>query len=322
MATVRKSLLAIFAASTFSCTAYAADIPQSSACSVMGIVSGGGTYDRETLEENTIDADYNWKNGFGDGALGWICGNWNFQADAALHIFGGTDSPGTDTGRFLQRQSHFGGAIFARVPDQAAIGISASYIADSATLDVESPGGDFSLSGSGKTYRIGAFGEYFVNDQITLGASAHYLKGDVPSLLSPINVDISGVELGGLAKYYVNESLVFSGSLDMFRGKYLFGFIDAEFNGLSASLEGEYALPSTNFSLFAGGRWASRTLKDPSLAPATLNDGQLYAGFKFDFGSSKSSLAERDRTGTYDNTSLFAETLPSIGQSIVRGENQ
>lgn len=327
MRVVYKSFLAGFAASTvliFVSAASAADLPKSSACTVMGIVSGGAGTDRVTLTEDPNSADFNWLDGFGEGALGWRCGNWNFQADAALHNFTGTDTPSAETGHFRDRQTHIGGAIFARVPDVAAVGISASVISDAARLDVESPLGDFSLSGSGNIFRFGAFGEYYVSDQLTIGGSAHYLKGGVPVPLFPPNDEVSGLEVSALAKYYISENFVLTARADLFNGhldlKGL-GVSVAKLTGAAASLEGEYGLPNSNFSLFVGGRLAQRDFAITGYPTAELSDMQLYTGLKFSFGGGTASLAERDRSGTYDNTSVFAEKLPNISDSLVRGES-
>jgi hypothetical protein len=320
--TVSLAALALFV--PFSVIAKAAP----GSCSVMGIVEGGGLYDSQNSDislgaPTQTKGRSNWTSGFGEAAVGVNCDNLNFQADGALYGFWASKTlpgpPNEEDVSMASRQGHLGGAAFWRDPSSMALGVSGSWVSQG--YDVSStPTAALNASGTGSLLRAGAFAEFYASDSLTLAASAHYFSGSLPNgkFLSGVSVDQFGYEFAAIAKYYPTNDLAFTARADLLKSELrLNNAANFDFNGYAISLEGEYLMPDTQFSMFAGGRYADRTVT--LFAPAYMNiqDTQVYLGVKYAFGGAASpSIAARDRSNTYDNTSVFLEKLPSLAGSV------
>jgi hypothetical protein len=261
--------------------------------------------DPEDLEDKDGDAD--WSTPFGEGAGLVTCGGFNIQADVAYYAHSGDPSffDGSE-GDIDQTNTHIGGVLFYRDPASWAGGLQASWISQDvfgADIDV---------------FRVGLFGEFYFDDMFTLGASAHYYNKDLP-----FGKDEDGFELAAWGRFYATPDF----SL-LLRGDALFGDHDGigpfddsvDIDGYAITGEAEYLVWDQGLSLFAGARYAERSVDDwfftfvnddPVFRDVDIEDFQVFAGIKFYFGQG-STLIERQRTGTVDNTSVFHEKLPEF----------
>jgi hypothetical protein len=279
-------------------SARAADVVEPG-CTLSGSVMAGIMYDWQNVDPDNSNEDFDidWTTPFGEGAGLVTCGGFNIQADVSYYAHSGDPDDFSGDVDFDQTNTHIGGGLFYRDPSSWAGGVQASWISqsiDSKDIDV---------------FRVGLFGEFYLDDVFTLGASAHYFNTDWPE-----NKDEDGVELAAWGRFYVTPdfSLMARGdlmfaSIDNFDG---FTGEDADFDGWAITGEGEYLVWDQGLSLFAGARYAERTLdQDEFFSDVDTDDFQVYGGIKFYFGQG-GTLIERQRTGTVDNTSVFNEKLP------------
>lgn len=268
--------------------------PVEEGCGLNGNVGLGYMFDFQTFSDGGESVDNDWNTMFGEGGGVVTCGSWNFQGDMAYYAHE-TDFD-IDGGKDLAAaEGHFGGAMFWREPGMGALGLSASIV----NQEIFAKDNDY--------LRAGAFGEFYVGEQFTLGGSAHFFTGD--DFLD--NHD--GVELAAIAKFYAMPDL----SLTL-RGDMMWSDIDNEVNydGVAVTGEVEYLAWDKGLSVFGGARYADRTVSDGG-DELSFEDMQVYAGLKFSFGADTASLVERDRTGTYDNTSVMLEKLPDVFSSFI-----
>jgi hypothetical protein len=318
------AVLALLLAAGASSSVKAADVVAEPGCTLSGSVMAGYMYDWQDFngdfndlfnEENNIegkDADVDWQTPFGEGAGLVTCGGFNIQADVAYYAHSADlDDEDVDLD---QTNTHIGGAVFYRDPASWAGGVSASWISqdvDAKDIDV---------------FRVGLFGEFYLDDMITLGGSVHYYNTDWPE-----GKDEDGVELAAWGRFYATPDF----SL-MLRGDVLLANIDQnflqgedgsnDFDGWAITGEGEYLVWDQGLSIFAGARYAERDIELDSIpferpgihGDYDVDDFQVYAGIKFYFGQG-GTLVERQRTGTIDNTSVWNEKLPEWGSSIAAG---
>lgn len=164
-------------------------------------------------------------------------------------------------------------------------------------------------------YRIGVFGEWYAGDMFTLGGAVHYSDGTIIQDAGDDDVDRSAWEFTANARFYVTPDF----SL-MVQGDYYTADIDGDFghtnvdeDGWAITGEGEYLVWDQGLSVFAGARYAERTLEfsdEGESVEFNIDDTQVYAGIKFYFGND-GTLIERQRTGLSDNTSTMFEKLPA-----------
>ena len=290
-------------------------------CGITGIVEGGAGYQGGNVDfaGTKFDMSGNFL-GFGEAAVGYGCVNWLAQLDGAFYYEGFSNSnPRSRTPRQTNgqdSQGHIGGAIFWREPSVGRLGLAGSEILNNAHFDGF---GSSSVDFGGSLTRLGAFGDFYASDAITLGAGAFYVFGN------PINNDLlgsgssiseSGFEGNIHAKFYATDNISFGLQGDIQRANLTSSGVVIPFNGLAGSAEVEYLVPDTALSLFLGGRVAGRTLEQAG-GSLTLNDTQGYIGAKFAFGGPVASLRARDRAGTYDNTSVFNEKLPGFAYDFI-----
>lgn len=306
-----KLLISILLASAAGVSSQNA-LAESPDCSLNGIVSGSGTLDGQsvTFDFGSIDtASPTWWSGTAEGALGLNCGLFNAQIDAAYTSLSTGAVPASDPNQVLgtwASQAHYGGAIFLRDPNVGAFGVSASRIVTSASLT--RLGGTF--GGDGGETRIGAFGEYYTSDNFTVGASLHHFEGAFPYF----NNQYHGFELAAFGKYYASTDLSFTGRVDALLSNLEFNTGPFPINGVAVTLGSEYRVADTGLSLFADGTYSSRRETSPTSSDTVkVDDFAARVGLKFAFGGgSTHSLVGRDRSSTYDNTSLFLEKLPDF----------
>jgi hypothetical protein len=268
-------------------------------CTISGSVAAGFLFDWQDLDFNgdgSEGLDVDWSTPFGEGAGLVTCGGFNIQADVAYHAHSGDFDFSGDVD-FDQTNTHIGGALFYRDPQSWAGGLQASWISrDFGGIDLD-------------VFRVGLFGEFFLDDVFTLGASAHYYNADWPSIGS--GKDEDGFQLAAWGRFYATPdfSLMLRGDVLLASFDTNFGE-DADYDGFAITGEGEYLVWDQGLSLFAGARYAEREIDaDGSSTSLDIDDFQVYGGVKFYFGQG-GTLIERQRTGTVDNTSVFDEKLP------------
>jgi hypothetical protein len=280
----------------------AAEVAQ---CGLVGIVDGAGGY--QGGDVNTPPTDPTMSGnflGFGDTAIGYGCASWMAQVDGAFY-YDSFSNNGAGVLNGQDSQGHVGGAIFWRDPSVGRFGLAGSEILNN---------GHFSNAGlsadiGGSLSRIGAFGDFYASDAITLGAGAFYVTGS-PFNTTGLSFSESGFEGNIHAKFYATPNLSLGLQGDIQQTNLQQGNTTTPWNGIAGSAEAEFLVPNTALSVFLGGRFASRNLVQT--AALTVNDTQGYIGVKWAFGGPVSSLSARDRSGTYDNTSVFDEKLPGL----------
>ena len=281
-----------------------------SACTVAGLVQGGGIVDGEKIRfEGSGGGDLPWTSAFGEAALNYVCGTWGGQIDGAAYGFWTKYQNSVPPSPLSMMQGHAGGEVFWRDPSSAAYGIAVSRIFQSYDADF----GQFKLSDHGGIWRVGGFAEIYPSDMLTLGGGAYYLNGRTSWIGTPENQ--RGFEGDVFVKIYPSDHLSLTARGDVLVAALYDINTDTkgdDYTGFALSAEGEYLIPDTAFSLFAGGRIANRKVAHNSNY-FTMEDTQGYLGAKFAFGGPPpSSLRDRDRHGTFDNTSVFQEKLPNI----------
>jgi hypothetical protein len=255
--------------------------------------------DLEEDDGDNIDTkDVDWQTPFGEGAGLVTCGGFNIQADVAYYAHS-ADADFEDI-NIDQTNTHIGGALFFRDPASWAAGVQASWIGqDIESIDID-------------VFRVGLFGELYLDDVFTVGGSAAYYNTDWPNDFSD-GKDEDGFELALWGRFYATPDFALT-----VRGDAVFTSFDfsdnedADLDGYAITGDAEYLVWDQGLSLFAGARWATRDFEvDDSDASINIDDFQVFAGIKFYFGHD-GTLMERQRTGTVDNTSLWNEKLPEL----------
>ena len=262
-------------------------------CSLHGAVQLGYMFTDNDISATGTDENTDWQTPFGEGAGLVTCNAWNFQGDFALYAHESEFDSGGTSVDLSGYNGHFGGAAFWRSPDAGSLGLSASIM----NLDEIIVDNDY--------WRVGAFGEFYVGDQFTLGGSAHYFSGK-----DFADKDHDGFELTANAKFYVMPELSLSVQGDFMTSELSISGTDADFDGFAITGEAEYLVWDEGISLFGGARYAERQLS-ASGTEIDFDDLQVYVGLEFAFGAAGGSLADRDRSGPIDNTSTMFEKLPS-----------
>ncbi|MGE0006465.1 MAG: hypothetical protein AB7S92_12830 [Parvibaculaceae bacterium] len=280
-------------------------------CFLSGSVTAGYMYNWQDSEFNDVDGkDTDWDTPFGEGAGLVTCGGFNAQADVAYYahsadldtfIISGEDVDLDST------NSHIGGALFWRDPTFAALGVQASWISQ----DI--------LAKDTDTFRVGLFGEFYLNDMFTLGASGAYFNTDNPGGSLALKDDTDGFELAAWGKFYATPDFALSlrGDLLLADPDFADSDVDTDLDGWAITGEAEYLVWDQGLSIFGGARYAERefSIDDGDDFEVDIDDFQVFAGLKFAFGQG-STLVERQRTGTIDNTSVFQEKLPQFFNSF------
>ncbi|WP_162914322.1 hypothetical protein, partial [Taklimakanibacter lacteus] len=166
-------------------SAQAADV-MDPGCMLSGSVAAGFLYDWQTLDfGGNEDFDIDWSTPFGEGAGLVTCGGFNAQADVAYYAHSGDlDDISSKDADLDQTNSHIGGALFYRDPSSWAGGLQASWISqDIFGKDID-------------VFRVGLFGEFYLDDVFTLGGSAHYYNADWPE-----GVDEDGFQLAAWGRF-------------------------------------------------------------------------------------------------------------------------
>ena len=324
------SLIALFAATGFNSDAVEAAGVSGSECTLSGALAGGGLWGDQSYNYVVNDGasdQSDWQSLFVEASGLVTCNAANFQIDYAhyghesdfgnkdqfsnknegdpFYGISGLDNKTTDAG-----VQHYGGAIFWRDPNMNAFGLSGSFIRQASDLWLYDIRNDY--------YRGGLFAEYYPTERMTMGGSVHYFHAD-SDIWGKDFADHNGVEFAAYAKFYPIPQM----SLNV-RGDYM---LDAtpknkgiEVNGYAITAEVEYEIWNKGLVLTGGARYANRQLGDTGDS-FEITDKQVFAGIKFYFSANGAkSLQERDRTGSYDNTSTMLEKLPhhwgSLGAAV------
>jgi hypothetical protein len=277
-------------------------------CTIAGIVSAGGMLTGTDVSSSDGGEKFNgnWDSLFGEGAGLVTCDAWNFQGDFAYYDHrasaptGGKDSVSKN---FSLPEGHFGGDIFWRDPSAGAFGVQASYVTQ--TTFVPGFTNDY--------LRLGAFGEFYVNEQATLGLGGHYFFSTHNQFdTGSGGKDHNGFELSADAKYYLTPDLKFTLTGELMSSKYTPPSGSINMNGYALTGQVDYQFNDSGLIGFLGGRYAHRDLSEGgSSSNLNIEDKQVYIGMTFAFGGPKgSSLVARDRHGPVNNTSTFLEKLP------------
>src|SRR5262245_30029342 len=188
-------------------SAQAADITEPG-CTLSGSVTAGYMYDWQSSnfddgDESFDGKDADWDTPFGEGAGLVTCGGFNVQADVAYYahsveLDAPSGAPFSDAD-LDQTNTHIGGALFYRDPASWAGGLQGSWISqDVMSKDVD-------------VFRVGLFGEFYLNDVITLGGNVAYYNSDgMDTFGSPFSKDEDGFELAAWGKFYATPDLAFT----------------------------------------------------------------------------------------------------------------
>ncbi|MGE4253202.1 MAG: hypothetical protein AB7F09_27710, partial [Parvibaculaceae bacterium] len=263
-------------------------------CTLSGSVTAGYMFNWQdtTLdiddksEGDSLDGSVDWNTPFGEGAGLVTCGGFNVQADVAYYAHSADldDISGKDVD-LDQTNSHIGGALFYRDPASWAGGASASWISqDVFGKDID-------------VFRVGLFGEFYLDDVFTLGASAHYYNTDWPA-----GLDEDGFELAAWGKFYATPDFALTLRGDLLLSEFEFtgggDSVSEDLDGYAITGEAEYLVWDQGLSMFGGARYANREV-DIDNVNLEVEDFQVFAGIKFYFGH-QGTLIERHRTGTVD----------------------
>jgi hypothetical protein len=282
-------------------------------CTLSGSVMAGYMFNSQDFDFDSSDdeddlgnKDADWDTPFGEGAGLVTCGGFNVQADVAYYAHSAdVDVEDIDLD---QTNTHIGGDVFWRDPSFATLGIQASWISqDIISKDVD-------------TFRVGLFGEFYLNDSFTLGGSAAYFNTDDVDTFE--GKDADGFELAAWGRFYIIPDLALTLRGDLLLADTSIESEDADLDGWAITGDAEYLVWDQGLSLFAGARYAERELDfDDVDLDITVNDFQVFGGLKFYFGHD-GTLIERQRTGTVDNTSLWNEKLPAFIPSLFATEDE
>ena len=260
-----------------------------------------GLDDSDLNGKDLANSDLNGKDyaaGFGEAGALSNCGTLGLQADFAYYdhkLDSDVDigvGPFTDLADKDAANTHVGGAIFGR-GEAGLIGFSGSWVNVNHILGTNED-----------LYRIGLVGEHHLSDRMTLGASVHYFDGEFEGK------DHNGMEYSAFASLYANDNLSLKVQADLLNASWEdLGDVD----GWAIGGEVEHQLSSGQFSIFAGGRFASRDYNEVF----NVEDTQGFIGLRIALGASQPSLIARDRQGVINNTSTFLEKLPNDITSVI-----
>ena len=280
-------------------------------CTIAGAVTSGdlytGVHARASGGSSGIGSN-DWNALFGEGAAVTTCDVWNFQGDFAYYDYQ-TELDGLPpfNKNFDSPQGHFGGAVFWRDQTVGDFGLAASRV----NQELINKNDDY--------YRVGAFGDFFLNDQATLGAGVHYFVN--ADDFSFGKKDHDGFELSAGAKYYATPDLKFSLDGELMLGQLAISTSpNFDFNGFAVTGQADYRFLDDGLTGFIGARYAERTI-DASGSKVGVDDTQVFAGVSYAFGGDKRSLASQDRTGPVNNTSTFFEKLPGWFNDVIAAAN-
>jgi hypothetical protein len=303
------ALALLITAGAGSSSVKAADVVAEPGCTISGLVTAGYMYDwqnadfdDDSSEDDFETKDVDWNTPFGEGAGLVTCGGFNIQADVAYYAHS-ADIDEEDI-NIDQTNTHIGGAVFYRDPASWAAGLQASWIGqDVFSKDID-------------VFRVGLFGEFYLDDVFTLGGNVAYYNKDWPE-----GKDEDGIELGVFGRFYATPDFALTVRGDAVYTDFNFDSgsdsEDGDLDGYAITGDAEYLVWDQGLSLFAGARWATRNF-DVSDENLDIDDFQVFAGIKFYFGQG-GTLMERQRTGTVDNTSLWNEKLPEFFTSADLG---
>ena len=304
--------VSILALGTAASQVQAADVLDPAACAVAALIQGGGMLGSNAVKfpSGSAQDSIPFTSGFGEAAGAYFCGDWGVQIDGAAYGSWGNDPRKSVS--LTSGQGHVGGDLIWRDPSQAAFGLSASRIFQSYSAPY--PGGQNNpVSDSSGMWRLGAFGEVYANDMLTLGGGAYYLNGQT-IWFGVYNQH--GFEGDLFAKIYASDNLALTLRGDLMRLD-IARSTPGRFSGAAVSADAEFLVPDSALSVFVGGRYASRTYDEDGGFNFAVTDLQGFAGVKFALGGpAPSSLRDRDRHGTVDNTSVFQEKLIGLESEV------
>ena len=276
-----------------------------SECSVAGILTAGGMLEGGHFSSSSGGStlDSAWGALFGEGAGLVTCDAWNFQGDVAYY-----NHTAIARGKsFNAPEGHFGGDIFWRDPSVGDFGFQASYLSQTSIFNTFD--GNFDIA------RGGLFGNYYLNDRVSLGANAHLFTTthNVFRSKGSSGKGYSGFEVSADAKYYVTPNLKFTLTGDFLQSQYnapSFSTIP-KLGGAAVTLQADYQFCDTGLTGFIGGRFAHRVFwTDSSSSTTNIDERQVFIGLTLPIGAKPGSMVMHDRTGPVNNTSTFLEKLP------------
>ena len=288
-----------------------------SECSASGVLTAAGLLEggHEYFSGGGSTLDSTWAGLFGEGAGLLTCDAWNFQGDAAYY----GHSAVARGKNFNAPEGHFGGDVFWRDPSKGDYGIQASYVSETGAFSAFDNNSDIA--------RGGVFGNLYLNDNVSLGASAHLFTTLHNTLrtLTPGGKSYSGFEFSADAKYYVTPNLKFTLTGDVIesQSKFSTSSITENLGGAAVALQADYQFNDTGLTGFIGGRFAHRVLwASTGGGSANLDEHQVFVGLTLPIGAKPGSMVMHDRTGPVDNTSTFLEKLPDPIDDLLMAQLQ
>ena len=283
-----------------------------SECSVSGILTAGGMLEGGHLysDSSSTTADSHWGALFGDGAALVTCDAWNFQADAAFY----NHSASARGKSFNAPEGHFGGDVFWRDPSAGDFGFQASYVSETSIFNA--------FDGNYDIARGGLFGNYYLNDSVSLGANAHFFTTTHNVFRSKGGgKGYSGFDVSADAKYYVTPNFKFTLTGDLLQSQYRSPSSSSKLNlgGAAVTLQADYQFNDWGLTGFVGGRLSHRIFWSDSGSGGSFNldDRQVFVGLTLPIGGKPGSMVMHDRTGPVNNTSTFLEKLPSPFDDLI-----
>jgi len=313
----------------FSNQSQAADVSVQPDCGVKSQSQLGGGYEIDQLKVNAGGGGEAFGKGtmlaFGDAALGYRCNGWAGQIDGAYYHHAVSFNSTLDANFDLtDPEGHIGGAFYRYDDRIGRVGIAGSYVIGRTAVSLSGGGVPTPLLGEivwldNNFWRIGAFGDYYGSDKFTLGAGLFYVSGtptlNIKNTGAVGSVNDRDVEGYLSAKYYPRNNIGLALRGDLLNLDLSVVGVNIPVWGYSINGEAEYLFSGNRVSAGLGARFANRHYNLDSAfsgSAVDISDTQVYANLKIAIGGpTPDSLIQRDRTGLYDNTSVFHEKLPN-----------
>ena len=299
---MRKFLL--ISSSLLACTIASEHGIAQSACSVNGLFEGYGSGTSWNYPNAPAGADTSRTNliGNGLGYLDYNCGLINVQGGVGLtDYFPYTYNykSGAYGYNMAEIYGHGEGDVFLRDPQKYALGVGLDYQLD-----------NFTKTGYGTKLGVNtnqfsnwlepmAFGEYYLNDAVTLGAVADYRSGSSADQVSSSTMQSYG--FSAYVNYYVTPNLRVGlrGSNNDVTSQFT-GYAEYDTN-FSGKLGAIYKVEDSPISLFTNVIYAANNYTYSALYSPTANSSiEGTVGFRLDIGPhANRSLVESDRNGVY-----------------------
>lgn len=167
-------------------------------------------------------------------------------------------------------------------------------------------------SGDGDTrFFLGAEGQYFVNNAVTLYGQAAYQSFNAGSTgFDGASFTADGFSGVAQARFFAAENVMLVGKVAYEYGKLSFGGPSTTVNSWAVAGKGVYHIHHTPVSVFAEAQYRASDFNPSGLRSAKEHETRGLVGVKYSFTSK--SLLERDRTGASLDPIEVLATRPAI----------